>query len=194
MKTFWRRTALAGFGIGFGLLIAPSVIAADVPPVDASAPVAAVWPAPVPSTPPKVEKGYLKLGFEYLSAFGFVPPKGDAASDLKSVAKSTKDQIPANVRGWDGKKAVLVGYMMPVKMEKGLVTEFLLMRNTLACCYGAAPNINEWVIVKMKKGVPPTMDVPVEFYGELKVNPIFDNGYLSGIYFLEGERMGEVKS
>ena len=53
----------------------------------------------------------------------------------------------------------------PDKMEKGLVVEFLLMRNTLACCFGTVPNMNEWVIVKMKKGVQPMMDVPVAFYG-----------------------------
>lgn len=146
-----------------------------------------------PLAPPTLEKGYLKLSFEHLASFTFVPPTVDAGSDQASAAKRADEQIPANVKGWSGKKALLVGYMIPVKMEKGLVTEFLLMRNTLACCFGATPNINEWVTVKMKKGVPPTMDVPVEFYGELKVNPLFENGYLSGIYQLEGERMGDVK-
>ena len=95
--------------------------------------------------------------------------------------------------GWNGKKAVVTGFMIPVKMEKGLVTEFLLMRNTMACCYGAVPNMNEWVIVKMKKGVAPLMDVPVAFYGELKVGAMFENGYMTGLYELEGERMGEVQ-
>ena len=81
----------------------------------------------------------------------------------------------------------------PVKMEKGLVTEFLLMRNTMACCFGTVPNMNEWVIVKMKQGVQPMMDVPVSFYGSLKVGAMFENGYMTGLYELEGERMGEVK-
>lgn len=154
----------------------------------------AVKTGPVaPLAPPAIEKGYLKLSFEHLASFTFVPPTVDAAADQASAAKRVDEQIPANVKSWSGKKALLVGFMIPVKMEKGLVTEFLLMRNTLACCFGATPSINEWVTVKMKKGVPPTMDVPVEFYGELKVSPVFENGYLSGIYQLEGERMGEVK-
>ena len=104
-----------------------------------------------------------------------------------------EEQIPATVKGWNGKKAVVTGFMIPVKMEKGLVTEFLLMRNTMACCYGAVPNMNEWVIVKMKKGVAPLMDVPVAFYGELKVGAMFENGYMTGLYELDGERMGEVQ-
>ena len=56
---------------------------------------------------------------------------------------------------------------------------------------GLAPN--EWVIVKMKKGVQPMMDVPVAFYGELKVGAMFENGYMTGLYELEGEKMGDVQ-
>ena len=98
------------------------------------------------------------------------------------------------MKAWNGKKAVITGYMVPVKMEKGLVTEFLLMRNTMACCFGGVPNMTEWVVVKMKKGVPPLMDVPVAFFGELKVGTMFENGYMTGLYELQGERMEEVKS
>ena len=150
--------------------------------------------APVaPVAPPVAEKGYLKLGFEHLASFTFVPPTADASADQNSTTARVAEQIPATVKSWSGKKVLVVGFMIPVKMEKGLVTEFLLMRNTMACCFGATPSINEWVTVKMKKGVPPTMDVPVEFYGELRVSPVFENGYLSGIYQLDGERMGDVK-
>ena len=49
--------------------------------------------------------------------------------------------------------------------------------------------------VKMiKGGVRPLMDVPISFYGELKVGATFENGYMTGIYQLEGEKMGDVKS
>lgn len=189
MKT--SRCALVGSVLLFAFAMGVNGLAAAGMSVPAALPVA---PAPAaPLAPPVVEKGYLKLSFEHLASFTFVPPTMDAASDQSQAMKRVDEQIPANVKSWSGKKALLVGFMIPVKMEKGLVTEFLLMRNTLACCFGATPNINEWVTVKMKKGVPPTMDVPVEFYGELKVGPIFENGYLSGIYQFEGERMGEVK-
>jgi hypothetical protein len=98
------------------------------------------------------------------------------------------------VKAWNGKKAVVTGFMVPVKMDKGLVTEFLLMRNTMACCYGSVPNMNEWVVVKMRKGVQPMMDVPVAFYGSIKVGAMFENGYMTGLYELDGEKMAEVKS
>ncbi len=150
-------------------------------------------PAPPASAGAELDNGYLKLGFEQLAGYNFTPPAFDPAADPNAKPPTGEEQIPANVKGWNGKKAVITGFMVPVKMEKGLVTEFLLMRNTMACCYGAVPNMNEWVIVKMKKGVAPMMDVPVSFYGELKVGAMFENGYMTGLYELEGEKMGEVQ-
>jgi hypothetical protein len=146
-----------------------------------------------PVAPPQVEDGYLKLGFEQLASYTFTPPAFDPTADPKAKPPTGEEQIPPAVKSWNGKKAVITGYMVPVKMDKGLVTEFLLMRNTMACCFGTVPNMNEWVIVKMKKGVQPMMDVPVAFYGELKVGAMFENGYMTGLYELEGEKMGEVQ-
>ena len=152
-----------------------------------------VPPAGTPSASIPVDNGYLKLGFEQLASYNFTPPAFDPAANPSAKPPTGEEQIPTAVKGWNGKKAVITGFMVPVKMEKGLVTEFLLMRNTMACCYGSVPNMNEWVIVKMKQGVPPLMDVPISFYGELKVGAMFENGYMTGLYELAGERMGDVQ-
>ena len=80
--------------------------------------------------------------------------------------------------------------MLPLKVEGGLVTELLIMRDQSMCCYGTVPKINEWVSVKMQdKGVKPVMDQPVTLYGKLKVGEMRENGYLVGIYEMEGESM-----
>ena len=152
--------------------------------------------APAPGTPAAIiplDNGYLKLGFEQLASYNFVPPTFDPSANPTAKPPTGEEQIPAGVKEWNGKKAVVTGFMVPVKMEKGLVTEFLLKRNTMACCYGSMPNMNEWVIVKMKQGVAPMMDVPISFYGELKVGAMFENGYMTGLYELACERMGEVQ-
>lgn len=141
---------------------------------------------------PGLDNGYLKLGFDQLASYAFTPPAFDPVADPKAVPPTGEEQIPSVVKSWNGKKAVVTGFMVPVKMDKGLVTELLLMRNTMACCYGSVPNMNEWVVIKMKKGVQPLMDVPVAFYGSLKVGAMFENGYMTGLYELEGEKMGEV--
>ncbi|MBI5768413.1 MAG: DUF3299 domain-containing protein [Verrucomicrobia bacterium] len=156
---------------------------ADAPKADA-----------VVAAPTLDDKGYLKLGFEQLASYSFVPPAFDPTANPNVKPPTGEEQIPPVVKSWNGKKAVVTGYMVPVKMEKGLVTEFLLMRNTMACCFGTVPNMNEWVIVKMKKGgVQPMMDVPVQFFGEIKIGAMFENGYMTGLYELECERMGEVQ-
>jgi hypothetical protein len=156
-------------------------------------PAAKTPPPAAPLTAPQEENGYLKLGFEQLASYPFNPPPFDPAADPTAKPPTGEEQIPPMVKSWNGRKAMITGYMVPVKMDKGLVTEFLLMRNTMACCFGTVPNMNEWVIVKMKKGVQPMMDVPIAFYGELKVGAMFENGYMTGLYELTDEKMGEVQ-
>ena len=143
---------------------------------------------------PEQDNGYLKLGFDRLAAYKFIPPAYDPAADPKAVPPTGNEQIPATVKSWSGKKAIVTGFMLPVKMNGGLVTELLLVKDPMLCCYGVMPNMNEWVVVKMLNGgVKPTMDVPISFYGELKVGAMYENGYMTGVYLLEGEKMAEVK-
>ena len=144
-------------------------------------------------TEPEMEDGYLKIGFDRLAGFKFVPPEFDPAANPNVTPPTGNEQIPDIVKSWNGKKAVVTGFMLPTKLEKGKCTEFLLMISQMACCFGATPNINDWIVVRIPQGVPVMMDVPVSFYGVLKVGATFENGYLTGIYELEGERMGEVK-
>ena len=88
----------------------------------------------------------------------------------------------------------VTGFMLPVRMEEGLVKEFLLVKDPMMCCYGMMPRINEWVVVKMNgKGVAPLMDVPITFEGTLSVGQIYEGGYLTGLYLLKGDRRIETK-
>jgi hypothetical protein len=164
------------FGLGF-MLIAFGWLRAD--------------PAAAAASPEQVG-AYLKLGFDRLGAYKFNPPAFDPVANPKAVPPTGEEQIPLEVKNWSGKKAIVTGFMLPVKMENGLVTEFLLVKDPMMCCYGVVPNMNEWVVVKMKQGVKPLMDLPISFYGELKVGAMFENGYMTGIYLLEGEKMGDV--
>ena len=143
---------------------------------------------------PEVENGYLRLGFNLLAAYHFTPPDFDPAADPKAPPRGGDEQIPASVKAWSGKKAIVTGFMLPVKMQDGLVTEFLLVKDPMMCCYGVVPNMNEWVVVRMVKGgVKPLMDMPISFYGTLHVGGMFENGYMTGVYLLEGEKMGDIK-
>jgi hypothetical protein len=142
---------------------------------------------------PEVTDGYLKLGFDRLSSFKFIAPEYDPLANPKAAPPTGEDQIPPAVRGWSGKKAIVTGFMLPTKLDNGKAVEFLLMANQMACCYGTVPNMNDWVIVRIPKGVPITQDVPISFRGMFKVNPTFESGYMTGIYQLEAEGPGEIE-
>ena len=143
--------------------------------------------------PTEVEGGYLKVGFEILAGYTFEAPPFDPAAPPTATPATGEEQIPEEIKALSGKATLVTGYMMPVRMENGLVTEFLLVRDPAMCCYGTVPNMNEWIVVKMKDGVRPLMDVPVSFYGKLQVGAMFENCYPTGIYLLEGEKMGAVQ-
>ncbi|MFZ5496187.1 MAG: DUF3299 domain-containing protein [Verrucomicrobiota bacterium] len=130
----------------------------------------------------------LAVGFDKLASYEFVAPPDE------SKAKEAEAQIPAPVRELDAKKVTVTGFMLPVKMHEGLVTEFLLVKDPMMCCYGVMPKVTEWVVVKMNgKGVAPLMDVPITFEGTLKVGQIYEGGYLTGLYLLQGDRRVESK-
>lgn len=150
------------------------------------------------SAPTATVDGYEKVGFDKLASFNFTPPgDGVAPADGKApVAKSSDEQIPDRIKAFDKKKVAVTGFMLPVKMDNGLVKEFLLVKDPMMCCYGVMPKVNEWIVVKMTgTGVKPLMDIPITFEGTLKVGEMYEGGYLTGIYLLEGDRQAaETKS
>lgn len=156
----------------------PDAVAAQKP---RTAPAAALT-ADIPQNPDEP----LTVGFDKLASFTYDVPIEQPATN----APPTASQIPAAIKAYDKKKVALKGFMLPLKVEGGLVTELLIMRDQSMCCYGTVPKINEWVSVKMAtKGVKPIMDQPVTMFGTLHVGEMRENGYLVGIYALDGEKM-----
>jgi hypothetical protein len=142
---------------------------------------------PATTATPTTKGEFLSIGFDKLSSFKYDVP--EEAPDAKPTT-DPDTQIPATVKAFDGKRVALKGFMLPLKVEQGLVTELLIMRDQSMCCYGTVPKINEWVSVKMtSKGVKPVMDQAVTMEGKLKVGAIRENGYLVGIYQMDGESM-----
>lgn len=156
----------------------------------------AALPPANPAHPPaklEVVDGYVRAGFDVLGAFTFTPP-ADLSEEAAAKRPSALEQLPAHVRELDGKKVLLRGFMLPMKMEGTLTTEFLIVANSMLCCYGIVPPMNQWVVVHLPKGAKPIQDVPTEVYGTLRVKERFDNGMLSAIYHLDAERVKQPKT
>lgn len=142
-------------------------------------------PAPLANDP-----DFLDVNFNQLASFKYDIP--DAFMLLKEgdPEPANKPVIPETIRSLSGKKVAVTGFMLPLKVENGLVTELLLMRDQSMCCFGTVPEINEWISIKADKtGFKPINDQAVTFFGELKVDEIRENGYLVGIYEMDGYRM-----
>ena len=158
-----------------------------------AAPAVALAGTNAPALGPVQKDGdFLIVGFDRLATFNYDVPD-DAPAGTNAPAKPVappKDQIPASVKAFDKQRVALKGFMLPLKVEGGLITELLVMRDQSMCCYGTVPKINEWVSVKMTgKGVKPIMDQAVTLYGKLHVGEIRENGYLVGIYQMDGEKL-----
>ncbi len=177
------------YGVVFTTLLAAGPVAA----ADSSA---AATPGTILATPLEKTGGYVKLGFDRLAAFPLNVPDYDPAAKPGATPPSIDGQIPDVIRKLDGQKVVVTGFMQPVRMDGESVAECMLSSGPAQCCYSVPLNVNEWVVVKMKPGanMPVIMDVPVVIYGTLRVHGQFENGYLTAIYTLDGERMEQVKA
>jgi len=138
-----------------------------------------------PSGPPKEVDGHVQLEFARLSDFKIEAPAYDPAVKPEDALDAVEKQIPEAIKRFDGKRAQITGFMLPVKMEGQLVSQFLLMRDQMMCCYGVVPRMNDWIVVTVAKPVKFTPDVPISFRGKLSVKAMQEQGFITGIYLLE---------
>jgi hypothetical protein len=140
--------------------------------------------------------GYTPTSFTLLARFLLNAPETRAGSTGASTEtwEEVRRQIPDDVLRLDGRKVALAGFLLPLSLNNGRSTEFLLLRNQSACCFGLVPRVNELVFVKMAPpGVTPRVDVAVVVAGTLRLKWIGEGGQLTGIYEIAAERFEWVE-
>jgi len=141
---------------------------------------------------PQSPARYQPVSFEQLSAFTFSVTDRmlDPKQSPREGSQQILTQIPEEVRALDQKEVSVRGFMLPMKLEGKLTTEFLLLKNQGLCCYGKPPKITEWVNVRMiGKGVRTIMDEPITVCGTFHVGDVRENGDLLGVYRLDADLM-----
>jgi hypothetical protein len=141
---------------------------------------------------PPLPPGCEPLGFDTLSGFPFEVTRemADGANDPTSASAATRQKIPSAVQALDNHFVAIRGFLLPLRMNNGLATEFLLLRNQNMCCFGSVPKINEWICVEPKgEGIKPIMDQPITILGKLRVGEIRENGYLVGMYKMQPQQV-----
>ncbi len=113
--------------------------------------------------PPLLRGNYQPITFTQLSAFSCTP---------EEVPK-----IPSNIQALNKKPVAVSGFMIPLGADAQGVTEFILVKNQLLCCFGQVPRPNEWMMVSAARPVPISADKPITVRGKLKVHqPETDSG------------------
>ncbi len=137
--------------------------------------------------PRKEVPGYETVTFKTLGNYEY------DVFDEERIKKGL-NRIPGSVMALDGRKVAITGYMLPMDEFQGRVTKFLLLSNTMACCFGMSPNINEWIEVEMPKGKHTKIynDEPIVVCGVLQVGEIVRNGEVESLYGMTADSVGLV--
>ncbi len=146
-----------------------------------------------PSAPATVVIGgqtLLDLTFQNLSTFPYEIVDGGTGATKEQIEAATKrDQIPASIHAYDGRKVVLTGYLLPLQLENGLAKKFVLMKDTNTCCFGATPKMNDYVVCQMTgQGVEAVQDIPVQLTGTIHVQEKREDGYVVSLFTIDGDR------
>jgi len=146
--------------------------------------------------PAKPDEKFQALTWETLSNFKYDTYEVLNEVDGGRPFTRSDDIIPPRVKGLNGRQIAVTGFIMPLRLKKGMVTEFLLFKDQAACCFGPAAKMNHYIRVKMVNGgfPPPGTLIPYRAYGLLRVGEINVQGYLTGIYELDAEKVVEPKT
>ena len=135
---------------------------------------------------------YQSLTFEALTSFRIKEPNWGRMDDPAYIATLNLDKgIPLQIKTLNGAKIEIEGFMLPLEGEVDDLRTFMLLKDQMACCFGAIPLLNEWVYVKVPKNkrISSYQDELVTLYGTLCVGARFEDDTLTGIYHLELDRL-----
>ena len=117
-------------------------------------------------------------------------PMEDILDKLLYPEDYSEDEFnfPERIAELDEQEIAIVGYMIPLEWEDTKVPEFMLVRDLLGCCFGGAPQPDEWMeVVTEGEGADYFPYIPVLVTGTLSVEGIEDEaGYAAGCFVLSG--------
>ena len=141
-----------------------------------------------PTFEPASDGKHLKVPFRALSGFPYRTPRARDFAGGRVTPEAVQNQIPDYILDLDGKRVLVLGFMVPVKFDRtGKIESFIITQNQMFCCYGVVPAMNEWITVDMEEGKHTRYraNVPVGLRGILAVGEEIQDGYVTSVYRLE---------
>ncbi len=103
----------------------------------------------------------------------------------EALAQRNERLIPAQVRALDRLPIAVRGYVIPISIEQGRVTEFILAaKNEIGCCFGDGLSMNQWIHVFVPEGR--SFDLQpfgvATVLGRLEVGEVVEQGTVMSLY------------
>ena len=165
---------LIGCGAPAEVRPVPAAAPAGTP---ASRPAAETPPAPPPATPATDRPAAPRdISFD------------DIKLDLKKGDPFSRDLLPARVTALETTRIRIRGYILPSFQQTGL-TQFVLVRDNMECCFGPGALLHDCVVVRMIPGKTAAFLIrPVAVTGTFHVQELRGpDGRHLAIYTLDGE-------
>ena len=133
------------------------------------------------------DKDYTFASFGFLANFPYKVVPDSKLKDKTELPTEFQGQVPKGVKELDGKLVAVQGFMIPLEVRDGGVRSFVLVRSQLQCCFGAIPEMNEWIHVKVtgKEKLPVLRDDAITVYGTMGAGELIEKGALISLYRMD---------
>lgn len=112
----------------------------------------------------------------------------DIKFDMEKGAAFTSDLLPERVTALEQQMIRIRGYILPSFQQTGL-TQFVLVRDNMECCFGPGAALYDCVVVRMQPGKTANFSIrPVAVSGVFRLEELKGpDGKHLAIYSLDGE-------
>ena len=112
----------------------------------------------------------------------------DIKLDMKKGDPFSRDLLPTRVTALETTPIRIRGYILPSFQQTGL-TQFVLVRDNMECCFGPGALLHDCIVVRMKPGKTASFLIrPVAVTGTFRVEELRGpDGRHLAIYALDGE-------
>lgn len=112
----------------------------------------------------------------------------DLKFDVKKGAAFKRSMLTDKIERLEGKRIRLRGYILPSYQQDG-ITQFVLVRDNMQCCFGPGAALFDCVVVEMAAGKSTSFTVrPVTVDGVFRIKPLLGpDGKHLAVYQIDGQ-------
>lgn len=114
----------------------------------------------------------------------------DVKLPLEKGDPFTPEILPATVKGLERQRVRIRGYILPSFQQRG-ITQFVLVRDNMECCFGPGALLHDCVVVRMLPGKTTDFSIrPVAVTGTFRIEELkgLDGKHLA-VYAIDGEEV-----